>query len=42
MLRGFMQGEFDMAKKELGMKVDNAVSNFKAGLSSGKKGKSSS
>ena len=42
LLRGFMQGEFDMAKKELGMKVDNAINNFKAGLSSGKKGKSSS
>ena len=41
-LRGFMQKEFDMAKKELGMRVDTAISHFKAGLSSGKKGKSSS
>ncbi|MAG28164.1 hypothetical protein CMI47_21790 [Candidatus Pacearchaeota archaeon] len=42
MLRGFMQNEFDMAKKELGMKVDTAVSQFKAGMSSVKKEKSSS
>ena len=32
-----MQNEFDMAKKELGMKVDTAVSQFKAGMSSVKK-----
>ena len=32
MLRGFMQKEFDMAKKDLNREMTTAVANFKAGL----------
>jgi len=37
MVRGFMQKELDLAKKDLGRRVDTAVTQFKAGLESSKK-----
>jgi hypothetical protein len=37
MVRGFMQKELDLAKKDLGRRVDTAVVQFKAGLESSKK-----
>ena len=37
LLRGLIQGEFDMAKKDLGRRVDTAIAQFKAGVKSGNK-----
>ena len=39
MLKGFMQKEFDMAKKDLSRDVQTAVTNFKAGLQTAKQKK---
>ena len=37
LLRGLIQGEFNMAKKDLGRRVDTAIAQFKAGVKSGNK-----